>query len=66
MVERRKELDRRYHRKKKIHKLKRRLAASKDEAGRGNVVRKIVALSPEWTEPAPAPAPARPPAKGAK
>jgi hypothetical protein len=53
MVERRKELDRRYHRKKKIHKLKRKLAEAKDENARNEVMRKILLLSPEWTEPAP-------------
>lgn len=50
MVERRTELDRRYHRKEKIRKLKRKLAEAKGEA-RDKVLAKIHALSPFWTEP---------------
>ena len=46
MVERRMELDRRYHRKKKMRKLKARLAATKDERDREKVTAKIKALSP--------------------
>ena len=51
MVERRVELDRRYHRKKKMKKLKARLAAAKDSRERDETLRKIHALSPFWTEP---------------
>jgi hypothetical protein len=50
MVERRMELDRRYHRKEKMRKLKRKLAESKGEA-RDKILGKIHALSPFWTEP---------------
>jgi hypothetical protein len=52
MVERRSELKRRYHRKKKIAKLKARLAAAKDGRERETILRKIHILSPWWTEPA--------------
>jgi hypothetical protein len=52
MVERRSELTRRYHRKQKMAKLKRKLASAKDGRERDNVLRKIHALSPWWTEPA--------------
>ncbi len=51
MVERRSELKRRYHRKKKMAKLKARLAAAKDSRERDNVLNKIHLLSPWWTEP---------------
>jgi hypothetical protein len=56
MVERRSELNRRYHRKKKIRKLKARLAQAKDAAKREQILRKIHILSPWWTEPATTPA----------
>jgi len=52
MVERRMELNRRYHRKKKMRKLKARLAAAKDQRERDNFLRKIHLLSPTWREPA--------------
>jgi hypothetical protein len=52
MVERKKELKRRYHRKKKMPKLKARLAAAKTEPEKAKVLKKILALSPEWQEPA--------------
>lgn len=52
MVERRMELKRRYHRKQKMHKLKARLAAAKDDRERDKILVKIRALSPGWTEPA--------------
>jgi hypothetical protein len=52
MVERRSELKRRYHRKKKLAKLKARLAAAKDNRERDTVLKKIRILSPWWTEPA--------------
>ena len=54
MVERRSELNQRYHRKKKMRKLKARLAAAKDTRERDNVLRKIHLLSPAWVEPKPA------------
>ena len=50
MVERRIELDRRYHRKKKMKKLKTRLATTKDEKVRETTLLKIKKLSPFWTE----------------
>jgi len=52
MVERRMELKRRYHRKKKMRKLKVLLAAAKDDRERDKALAKIRALSPGWTEPA--------------
>lgn len=57
MVERRKELNRRYSRKKKMMKLKARLAAAKDGREREAVLRKIKILSPAWKEPAKEPEP---------
>jgi hypothetical protein len=51
MVERRSELKRRYHRKKKMTKLKARLAAAKDNRERETILRKIHILSPWWAEP---------------
>jgi hypothetical protein len=56
MVERRMELDRRYQRKKKMKKLKAKLAkatASKDGREREKVLNKIRLISPWWKEPAP-------------
>jgi hypothetical protein len=50
MVERRSELNRRYHRKQKLKKLKAKLAKAKDGRERDNVLRKIRLLSPWWTE----------------
>lgn len=58
MVERRKELDQRYHRKKKMGKLKRKLAAAKDARERETLLLKIKRLSPWWQEPAPPQTPA--------
>ena len=52
MVERKKELKRRFHRKKKIPKLKVKLAAAKTEAEKSKILGKI-SLSPEWVEPEP-------------
>jgi hypothetical protein len=49
MVERRIELDRRYHRKEKMRKLKKRLTAAKGE-DRDKILGKIRRLSPFWTE----------------
>lgn len=51
MVERRIELNRRYGRKKKMAKLKAKLAAAKDGRDRELILKKIHALSPWWTEP---------------
>ncbi|MFQ3651917.1 MAG: DUF6800 family protein [Gemmataceae bacterium] len=51
MVERRKELDRRYSRKKKLAKLKKKLAAAKEPKDREAVLQKIKRISPWWTEP---------------
>jgi hypothetical protein len=52
MVERKKELKRRYHRKAKIAKLKARLASAKDGREKDVVLHKIHILSPWWAEPA--------------
>ena len=51
MVERRKELDRRYHRKAKIMKLKRKLALTKDSVKKESILKKIHLLSPWWEAP---------------
>jgi hypothetical protein len=53
MVERRSELNRRYHRKKKMAKLKARLADAKSNSEREAILKKIHTLSPWWQEPAP-------------
>jgi hypothetical protein len=52
MVERRIELDRRYTRKKKMKKLKEKLAGATGET-RDKLLYKIRRLSPWWTEPKP-------------
>ena len=52
MVERKSELKRRYHRKKKMAKLKARLPQAKTDHDRQLLVQKILAISPEWKEPA--------------
>ena len=52
MVERRVELNRRYHRKKKLAKLKAKLASAKDGRERDTILRRIHILSPWWKEPA--------------
>lgn len=49
MVERRSELDRRYHRKEKMRKLKKKLEVAKGE-DRNRLLGKIKRLSPFWTE----------------
>jgi hypothetical protein len=54
MVERKSELKRRYHRKKKVPKLKAKLLLAKTEPEKAKLLGKILALSPEWVEPAPA------------
>jgi hypothetical protein len=51
MVERRQELTRRYHRKKKMRKLKLKLVTAQG-ADREKLLYKIHMLSPWWTEPA--------------
>ena len=51
MVERKSELKRRQHRRKKLLKLKSRLAAAKDGREKDEVLRKIRILSPWWAEP---------------
>jgi hypothetical protein len=51
MVERRIELNRRYHRKRKMAKLKAKLAHAKDSREREHILKKIHTLSPWWTEP---------------
>jgi hypothetical protein len=53
MVERRSELNRRYHRKKKLAKLKARLAEAKNNAEREAILKKIHLISPWWQEPTP-------------
>ena len=50
MVERRIELNRRYHRKQKLTKLKAKLATAKDGREKDNLLRKIHILSPWWNE----------------
>ena len=52
MVERRIELNRRYHRKKKLAKLKAKLGSAKDGREKDAILKKIHVLSPWWTEPA--------------
>jgi uncharacterized protein DUF6800 len=52
MVERRSELKRRYHRKKKLTKLKAKLAGAKDGREKDTILKKIHVLSPWWAEPA--------------
>jgi hypothetical protein len=51
MVERRSELNRRYQRKKKMAKLKAKLAAAKDGRERDALVKKILRISPFWEVP---------------
>jgi len=51
MVERRKELNRRYQRKKKMAKLKAKLAAAKDPKTHDAILNKILNISPWWQEP---------------
>lgn len=54
MVERRKELTRRYHRKAKLRKLKSKLAQTKDSVKKENIIKKIHLMSPFWAPPKPA------------
>ena len=51
MVERRKELNQRYGRKKKMAKLKAKLAAAKDGREKEAIIKKIHRISPWWEEP---------------
>ncbi len=51
MVERRSELRRRQSRKKKMFKLKAKLAAAKDPRDKDVILHKIHLLSPMWQEP---------------
>lgn len=51
MVERRIELDRRYQKKKKMTKLKKKLAMAKDNREKELIISKIKVISPWWTEP---------------
>jgi len=53
MVERRSELNRRYHRKHKLRKLKARLATAKEGREKDNILRKIHLLSPMLKLPKP-------------
>lgn len=53
MVERRKELDKRYQRKKKLGKLKAKLAHAATPNDREVVLQKIAKISPWWSETAP-------------
>jgi hypothetical protein len=52
MVERRTELNRRYHRKKKLAKLKAKLRTAKNAHERDAILKKIHVISPWWKEPA--------------
>lgn len=54
MVERRSELNRRYQRKKKLRKLKNKLAMARDSRDKEAIIQKIRVISPWWEEPAPA------------
>jgi hypothetical protein len=51
MVERRTELKRRYHRKKKLAKLKVKLAKAKEGRDKDAVLKRIKVISPFWREP---------------
>ncbi len=53
MVERKKELKQRYHRKEKLSRLKAKLRLAKDGREREHILQKIRILSPWWQEPAP-------------
>jgi hypothetical protein len=48
MGERQSELTRRHHRKKKMRKLKNKLAAATTEPDRHKILEKISRLSPDW------------------
>jgi hypothetical protein len=51
MVERRVELNRRYHRKAKMIKLKRKLEMAKEGRDKDAILKKIHIISPWWVEP---------------
>jgi hypothetical protein len=51
MVERRKELNQRYGRKKKMAKLKAKLAAARDGREKETILKKIHRISPWWQMP---------------
>jgi len=53
MVERKIELRRRRSRKKKLTKLKRKLAVAKEQRDKDGVLQKIHRISPWWKEPQP-------------
>ena len=53
MVERRIELNRKYRRKRKMAKLKAKLATVRDGSKKTEILRKINAISPWWIEPKP-------------
>jgi len=55
MGERRTELNRRQHRRKKMLRLKARLAHAKDAREREQILQKIKAFNPTWVEPAATP-----------
>ncbi|MCC6421643.1 MAG: hypothetical protein IT429_25770 [Gemmataceae bacterium] len=55
MVERRSELKRRRHRRKKMLKLKGKLAAARDGREKDQILKKIHVLSPWWKETAATP-----------
>jgi hypothetical protein len=59
MVERRKELDKRYQRKKKLAKLKGKLTKAATPGDRDTVLQKILKISPWWSETASAPGAAK-------
>lgn len=66
MVERKIELKRRQHRKKKMRKLKSKLEKAKDSRERDALLKKIHNLSPFWKEPHAAPPHGKPEGKPAK
>jgi len=51
MSERRTELNRRYHRKKKMKQLKLKLAVAQNDGDRDKILYKIHRLSPWWIQP---------------
>jgi hypothetical protein len=50
MVERRTELNRRYHRKEKLAKLKAKLAKAKEGRDKDAILKRIHVISPFWQE----------------
>ncbi len=51
MVERKRELNRHYHRRNKLLRLRKKLAKAKNEGERAAALARIQAFSPGWTEP---------------